>query len=95
VADLLGGICTNAVPRRVWNEAAAETDHGRLQYASILYTRPHLPQGAPTSPALANVCAYPVDCRLTGLAPSAGGNTRATPTIVRHERKGPRRAQCV
>jgi len=73
VADLLGGICTNAVPRRVWNEAAAETDHGRLQYASILYTRPHLPQGAPTSPALANVCAYPVDCRLTGLAPSAGG----------------------
>jgi hypothetical protein len=31
-----------------------------------------LPQGAPTSPALANLCAYRVDCRLTGLARSAG-----------------------
>jgi RNA-directed DNA polymerase len=72
VADLLGGICTNAVPRRVWNEAAAETDRGRLQAASVLHTRSHLPQGAPTSPSLANICAYRVDCRLTGLAHSAG-----------------------
>jgi len=54
VADLLGGICTNAVP-----------GYGDL------YKRPHLPQGAPTSPALANLCAYRVDCRLTGLARSA------------------------
>ncbi len=37
-----------------------------------LYARPHLPQGAPTSPALANLCAYRVDCRLAGLARSAG-----------------------
>ena len=37
-----------------------------------IYSRPHLPQGAPTSPALANLCAYRVDCRLTGLAKSAG-----------------------
>jgi RNA-directed DNA polymerase len=63
VADLFGGICTNAVPRHVWNVDAPE--------ARILHTRPHLPQGAPTSPALANVCAYRVDCRLTGLARSA------------------------
>jgi RNA-directed DNA polymerase len=55
VADLLGGICTNAVP-----------GYGDL------YERPHLPQGAPTSPALANLCAYRVDCRLAGLARSAG-----------------------
>jgi RNA-directed DNA polymerase len=60
VADLLGGICTNAVPRRL------------VQNASILHMRPHLPQGAPTSPALANVCAYRVDCRLSGLAHAAG-----------------------
>jgi RNA-directed DNA polymerase len=33
---------------------------------------PHLPQGAPTSPALANLLAYRVDCRLAGLAGSAG-----------------------
>jgi hypothetical protein len=31
-----------------------------------------LPQGAPTSPALANICVYRVDCRLAGLAKSAG-----------------------
>jgi len=37
-----------------------------------IYNRPHLPQGAPTSPALANLCAYRVDCRLTGMAKSAG-----------------------
>jgi hypothetical protein len=37
-----------------------------------LYARPHLPQGAPTSPALANICAYRVDCRLGGLARAAG-----------------------
>jgi RNA-directed DNA polymerase len=37
-----------------------------------LYARPHLPQGAPTSPALANLTAFRLDCRLFGLAKSAG-----------------------
>ena len=37
-----------------------------------MYARPHLPQGAPTSPALANLSAYRLDCRLEGLANSAG-----------------------
>jgi retron-type reverse transcriptase len=60
VADLLGGICTNAVPR-----ALAPDD---------IYRRPHLPQGAPSSPALANLCCYRTDCRLSGLARSAGAN---------------------
>jgi RNA-directed DNA polymerase len=32
----------------------------------------HLPQGAPTSPALANAVAYRLDCRLAGLAARAG-----------------------
>lgn len=72
VADLLGGICTNAVPHRVWNNATAAADPEELQEARLLHTRPHLPQGAPTSPALANICAYRVDCRLSGLARSAG-----------------------
>ena len=57
VADLLGGICTNAVRGDVPD----------------IYRRPHLPQGAPTSPALANVCAYRLDCRLAGLAKAVGG----------------------
>jgi len=61
VADLLGGLCTNAarVP-------------GLPFEARALYRAPHLPQGAPTSPALANACFYRVDCRLAGLAKSAG-----------------------
>ena len=44
----------------------------QLREARALYSRPHLPQGAPNSPALANLCAYRVDCRLAGLAKSAG-----------------------
>ncbi len=59
VADRLGGICTTVAPRDIWK-------------AHDLYTQSHLPQGAPTSPALANLCAWRVDCRLSGLAKSAG-----------------------
>lgn len=72
VADLLGGICTNAAPRDVWNERAFDVDRRELREARALYSQPHLPQGAPTSPALANLCAHRVDCRLAGLAKSAG-----------------------
>ena len=32
----------------------------------------HLPQGAPTSPAIANLCAYGLDVRLTALADKTG-----------------------
>ncbi len=74
VADLLGGICTNATPCTVWNKAAFDTEPISLAEARRLYSRPHLPQGAPTSPALANVCCYRLDCRLTALARSAGCN---------------------
>jgi retron-type reverse transcriptase len=78
VADLLGAICTNATPRDAWSGAAAyDVPPPQLREARALYARPHLPQGAPTSPALANLCAYRVDCRLAGLAKSVGaGYTR-------------------
>jgi hypothetical protein len=72
VADLLGGICTNAAPRDAWHQPGLDIDPLQLEEARALYSRPHLPQGAPTSPALANLCAYRTDCRLTGLARSAG-----------------------
>jgi RNA-directed DNA polymerase len=72
VADLLGGICTNATARNVWNEIACDIDPICASEARRLYSRPHLPQGAPTSPALANLCSYRLDCRLIALAKSAG-----------------------
>jgi hypothetical protein len=65
IADLLGGICTNAVPFAIARHCAFED--------RSMYTRPHLPQGAPTSPALANRVAYRLDCRLRGLAESCRG----------------------
>jgi RNA-directed DNA polymerase len=71
VADRLAGVCTNAVPGEVWGRAP-EVDATEWREARALYARPHLPQGAPTSPALANIMAYHLDCRLSGLAKSAG-----------------------
>jgi RNA-directed DNA polymerase len=72
VADLLAGICTNAVPADTWAKPAFDVDPSRWREARILYSKPHLPQGAPTSPTLANLCCYRVDCRLAGLAKSVG-----------------------
>lgn len=72
VADLLGGLCTTVAPRELWKDTPRDAERERMREASFLYSRPHLPQGAPTSPALANFCAYRVDSRLTGLAKSAG-----------------------
>ncbi|HEY3928549.1 MAG TPA: reverse transcriptase family protein [Candidatus Koribacter sp.] len=68
VADFLAGLCTNAVPRRVWGEVHAAA---RFELHET-YGATHLPQGAPTSPALANLVAYRLDCRLAALAKKAG-----------------------
>ena len=74
VADLLGGMCTNATPQSVWTDAGPDIDREHLSELRRLYARPHLPQGAPTSPALANICCYRLDCRLSALAESAGAS---------------------
>ncbi|HZS53256.1 MAG TPA: reverse transcriptase family protein [Bryobacteraceae bacterium] len=88
VADLLGGICTNVVPRDVWRQCKGDVDRHELWEIEALYARPHLPQGAPTSPALANICAYRMDCRLAGLAKSAGAQyTRYADDIAFSGRK--------
>ena len=66
VARLLTGLATTTTPlsilARMPRQNAPGTDH--------LFRRPHLPQGAPTSPTLANLCAWRLDCRLSGLARS-------------------------
>jgi RNA-directed DNA polymerase len=72
VADLLGGICTNCTPRETWARYGNVGDYDCRFQARILYCRSHLPQGAPTSPAVANLCSYRADCRLAGLARSVG-----------------------
>ena len=72
VADRLGGICTNAVPATSGTAVRWRLHAREWHDARELYARPHLPQGAPTSPALANLIAYRLDCRLSGLAKTAG-----------------------
>ena len=64
VAHGLTGLCTVVTPTRI---------RDRLPFAQRQILRaPHLPQGAPTSPALANLAAFQLDRRLAGLARSLG-----------------------
>lgn len=69
VADALANLCCNAVPPHVLKRLAVDRENGEFRSICL---RSHLPQGAPTSPALANVCAYRVDCRLHALASASG-----------------------
>jgi len=66
VAGTLARLCVNRTPGGVfagvdvpWNERHA-------------LRSPHLPQGSPCSPALANACAFRLDIRLNALAQSMG-----------------------
>jgi len=68
VARTLTALCTNRVPsaRLLAPDLRDRFDWtGRQRYRNR-----HLPQGAPTSPALANLCAFRLDMRLAALARS-------------------------
>lgn len=70
VARLLTGLCTNAAPEDAFVSDEVPARNGGLVDAAsrLRYRSTHLPQGAPTSPALANLCAYRLDVRLSALA---------------------------
>ncbi|MCW1923269.1 reverse transcriptase family protein [Luteolibacter arcticus] len=68
VARALTRLVTHAGPASVLAQKALAWE-ARRRLAT-----PHLPQGAPTSPALANLCAFRLDCRLAALAKAAGAD---------------------
>ncbi len=72
VARTLAAICTNDTPMHVLDSIPVPLSYVQRRRWEETFRRPHLPQGAPTSPALANLCAYRLDTRLTGLVEKAG-----------------------
>jgi RNA-directed DNA polymerase len=81
VARELTALCTTATPEPVLRRMH---EAGGLSWTQVQRLRdPHLPQGAPTSPALANLCAFRLDMRLDGLARTLGAHyTRYADDIV-------------
>ncbi len=70
VARLLTGLCSSVAPGEVFDALPADRQPSRETRDRLL--QGHLPQGAPTSPALANLCTRRLDRRLDGLARRAG-----------------------
>ena len=81
VARELMALCTTATPEPVLERLRGE---GGLAWTQAMRLRDaHLPQGAPTSAALANLCAFRLDTRIAGLARALGARyTRYADDIV-------------
>jgi RNA-directed DNA polymerase len=79
-ADGLTTLCTASVPAALLDERQVfRLDRAKAQR----YHSPHLPQGAPTSPALANLCAFRLDVRLQAAAEASGAHyTRYADDLV-------------
>lgn len=80
VARVLSGLCTlklpssvvDAMPQPSFAERYDSTAIAARARARRRLKHRHLPQGAPTSPALANLAAYRLDVRLDGAARAVG-----------------------
>lgn len=81
VARQLTALCTVATPEPV---LARLREDGSLGWEQAQRHRdPHLAQGAPTSPALANLCAFGLDLRLAAFAETLGARyTRYADDLV-------------
>jgi RNA-directed DNA polymerase len=86
IAHLLCGLMTTALHRGSWAQVPVPGDPQLLAAHRLLGRRlaaPHLPQGAPTSPMLANLVAFSLDRRMTALARSLRGRyTRYADDLV-------------
>nr|WP_239524089.1 reverse transcriptase domain-containing protein [Geodermatophilus normandii] len=72
VAHAVTGLATTVVPAAVWRRVPVPADRDRHARLGRRLAAPHLPIGAPTSPALANLVCARLDRRLAGLAAWAG-----------------------
>lgn len=80
IASLLTGLVTCSTPSNILERGLQRTSR---EWIWDRYRSAHLPQGAPTSPALANLCAHRLDARLSGLARVASAQyTRYADDIV-------------
>ena len=68
VVDAFTGLCTSRLPDSEWEARPNPSSEGSDHFTGVRLRQRHLPQGAPTSPALANLCAYGLDVRLAALA---------------------------
>jgi RNA-directed DNA polymerase len=73
VAAILTGLLTTRTPLDVLKDAPPTAGAPDVRWRLLKrLADQHLPQGAPSSPALANAVAHRLDCRLAGLAQALG-----------------------
>ena len=72
VAHLLTGLCTHATPVHVLSAMPQTTDGSAAFRLRRRLAVAHLPQGAPSSPQLANLCAFHLDRRLAAYSAAVG-----------------------